>query len=412
MTRRRLDRALCTALGRWPVAAPAARRLAEAPDAAILGALRFARAEGTEPLAIAVLQETIWERLPAALREQCEAHRREAAAYTGLVVRTLHETLDRFDAAGLHAAVFKGPVMAQRLFGHRGRRPGGDIDLLLPSEQIEPAVQLLTADGRYAPRPPFDQADVRAVARAVTVDPVNAADQHPEFDLHRSFAHRWICDLPAGAVWEQTVEVELAGRTVRSVSDPLGALQATLHLAAGGYAWRQAVDLAGWDRVLAPADRAVLQRLARAAGCEGIALHGFELVRAVFGDPAPPGGDPPPPGGDPPPPGGDPPPPGGDPAPHAPAPMPSPSPTARARAALLTDLGAVPAALFVASPLRTGYVRSLVRGLAADRRADALAAMARAVITPNPIDRGRPGAVWRRPFQVAARLVAALGRTA
>lgn len=379
-------RACSVILGRWPVRESDVPRLRRFADRGVplLSALQFAADEGTQPLAIAVLQASIWEALSPRMREGLQELRRAHAAYIAIVVHTQWETIARLAEAGIAALAFKGPAMAWRLFGHHGRRPAGDIDLLLPTDQLEAAVQLLIADGRYGPRPPFDQPAVRAQARSVTVDPIEGADHLPEFDLHRSFAEPWVCALPAAAVREHASVAALGARPVPCVDDVLGALQGAIHLSANGYTWKQAVDLAGWDRVLAAEDRAALQAMAREAGCEGITLHAFELVRAVFGDPKP----------------------------HAPPPLPGPSPTARARAALLRECGAVPEALFTPSPLRTGYVRTLVRNLAADRRTDAVAAMARTLITPNPLDAATPGAWWRRPGQVATRLLRALGHRA
>jgi len=51
-------------------------------------------------------------------------------------LQVLGELLGRFAAAGIPAAVLKGPVLASLVYGDPGLRPMGDLDLLVPMERL------------------------------------------------------------------------------------------------------------------------------------------------------------------------------------------------------------------------------------------------------------------------------------
>ena len=115
------------------------KRLAERLDARGLGALVGTRlmaspgVEAPESFARFVEATTERQRLRAALVES-ESMR---------VWRML-------EGAGIRAAVVKGPLMGERLFGDVGLRRSGDVDLLVRAEEFHAAVGLLEVQGYTA----------------------------------------------------------------------------------------------------------------------------------------------------------------------------------------------------------------------------------------------------------------------
>jgi len=360
-------------------------------DAALRHAtqLRVARQRATElgvgPLADSVLRDAAWDLLPEVDRESIDTATRANAAHVALVVRDLASITARLLSAGIEPVVFKGPVLASQVFGHHRRRPGGDIDLLVEATALDAAVELIREAG-YVERGPA-VAVLRRRQHAVTLDPA-LPGVRPEIDLHFAFTGGWVSQLPQDWRRRWTQSVDLDGLSLRTFTPPLAALHAVLHLAAHGYRFRQAADLAGWDRMLTPAHRLQVRDLAREAGCEGHALHGLTLVRQLWG--APEGA-------------------------AAGSPLPEASATAYARSAFLRDAGAVPAAVMRATPLRNGYIRETLRTLGADQRGRALQGLVRNAFFP-----GREYLQWRygdggaaallaRPFRALARFVRELG---
>ena len=53
--------------------------------------------------------------------------------------------------AGVRSAALKGPLLAEAIYGDPGRRLSSDIDLLVPSEQLQTAVEVVRGLGYLAP---------------------------------------------------------------------------------------------------------------------------------------------------------------------------------------------------------------------------------------------------------------------
>jgi hypothetical protein len=306
---------------------------------------------GVLPVATAVLRATAWDLVSEPLRAALAAAEYQGAAYMARWLDAATGVVRLLEGLGLAPVVVKGAPLAQHLFGHHRRRPTGDLDLLVPVEAVAPAVEALTGVG-YRLRAPTHLPALRPGQHAVTLDPTGGG-LAPEVDLHWAFTEAWVSRLPDGWMGHIGTTV-VEGRTFRAPDALLGTLAAALHLAAHGYELRHALDLAGWDRQLTPAERDALTAFAAEAGAEGHVLRGLELVRELWGDPDP----------------------------HAGPPLPGASERAHARGALLRTLGVTRTSVLRASPLRRPYVRVALRGLGADRRAAALAGMAGQALWP------------------------------
>jgi hypothetical protein len=59
----------------------------------------------------------------------------------------LHSILDQFEDAGVRALPFKGPVLAESAYGDLSLRTFGDLDVLVHSDDVPTAVDILERDG-------------------------------------------------------------------------------------------------------------------------------------------------------------------------------------------------------------------------------------------------------------------------
>lgn len=62
-----------------------------------------------------------------------------------VMLRHLNRLLDELDAAGIRAAVVKGPAVAQA-YAVRSQRPFSDIDILVEDDRLEDAIEVLASD--------------------------------------------------------------------------------------------------------------------------------------------------------------------------------------------------------------------------------------------------------------------------
>ncbi len=93
--------------------------------------------------------------------------------------------------AGIRCAALKGPALSQVLYGDPGRRPSGDIDLLVAQEQLHEAVGVVRKLGYLAPTDYIDEHGLPLLHFAL----LHEDDQLPPVELHwrihwyeRSFA--------------------------------------------------------------------------------------------------------------------------------------------------------------------------------------------------------------------------------
>jgi hypothetical protein len=93
--------------------------------------------------------------------------------------------------AGIRCTALKGPMLSQALYGDPGRRPSGDIDLLVAREQLYDAVEVVRELGYGAPGDYIDKRGLPRLHLALS----HERDQLPPVELHwrihwyeRSFA--------------------------------------------------------------------------------------------------------------------------------------------------------------------------------------------------------------------------------
>lgn len=175
------------------------------------------------------------------------------------------------DGAGIRSLVFKGPALAVQTTGDPAARGGGDIDLLIPPDQVVSAHRVLTSHG-WVLRPGSEVepgtwawGHVLRSFNAFTYDgPAATIDLHwrldPTLDALPDFE----------TVWDRHEVVDVGGVAVPTLGrgDVLG--HTSLHAAKDSFRWmRNLVDLhrlardpRTWDRGTEPLRRLEAEALA------------------------------------------------------------------------------------------------------------------------------------------------------
>lgn len=170
---------------------------------------------------------------PAAVQGAVEAGRRQAALLQAVAARAG----DALAGAGIRSTTLKGPALSEALYGDPGRRPSGDIDLLVAREQLEDAVRVVRGLGYAAPAHEFEDRGLPLLHFTL----VHEREQLPPVELHwrihwyeGEFARdRLLAPEGAGGDWRP------------AASDELVAL--LLYYARDGFlSLRYAADIGAW----------------------------------------------------------------------------------------------------------------------------------------------------------------------
>lgn len=197
------------------------------------------------PRILEAVGETASARFDEEVAASVEAIRRQDTLFM-LICERLLETLR---AAGIPAALLKGPALGERLYGEPGRRASSDIDLLVPVERLGEAVEIVSGLGYAPPTDPLEENGRPLLHFAM----LHGQGELPSVELHwriHWYEDRFARDrlLPPTATdrdWQPERADELAALLLYYARDGLSSL-------------RQATDLGTWwDRFgaeLAPGD--------------------------------------------------------------------------------------------------------------------------------------------------------------
>lgn len=185
--------------------------------------------------------------LSAELRRRFREFERPHVLRTLSMVDELIRIGDAFAAGGLRFVTFKGPILAQQLYGGVSQREYADIDLLVPPEEAAMARAEL---GRLGYRNAQGDADFvetfLARQRQVALE---RPGFEPAIDLHWAFSgHSLPFPVAAGEVWSQLGQASLGGRAIPTLS----AEDLALLLAGHGTkeAWHNLVWVADFARLV------------------------------------------------------------------------------------------------------------------------------------------------------------------
>jgi Uncharacterised nucleotidyltransferase len=186
---------------------------------------------------------------------------------------------DSLDADGVAAIAIKGPTLAMAAYGDLALRVFSDLDVMVHQADLARAAGILARIGYTS-----SAYDETAIASGFFPDvALNFAREDSIVDLHWRLAPSYFPFAPEGEqLWQQTVEIELPGRRIRS----LGPRDAILFQACHGskHGWTTLAhicDFAGLLAVSTPADLDGLADEARRIGSLRMVLLGADLAHSL-----------------------------------------------------------------------------------------------------------------------------------
>ena len=246
--------------------------------------LAAAERHGLLPLLYTHLKANAADLVPAAsmetLRRLFEENLARAMSLTG----TLHKVVALLASRDVVAIPYKGPVVAQQLYGNLALRPFADLDLLIRHRDVPCAARLLLESDFHAES--GCAIEWSALAEAPTAGQfVFVAEDGALVELHSERTLRHF-PRPLDIEWlfANATTVSLAGRDVRTLAPDRLLLALAVHGAKDFWAQLKWIcDIAELFRATPSLDWTALWSDARRFGCERMLLLALRLAQDLLG---------------------------------------------------------------------------------------------------------------------------------
>lgn len=231
----------------------------------------------------AALSGELRDYVPDEVFAQLEGQVQENARRNLLLTARLLKLLALFDAKGVKAVPFKGPLLALSAYGDSSMRQFVDLDLLVRPEDVPRARRLLVSQG-YTPQFSLTDAQESKLVKFRNEHTFSHEGEGVLVDLHWTLSPRWLhAEADEGGVWARLDSTTVAGRQIPT----LAASDLILFLCAHGskHCWSQlgmTYDLATLLSARAP-DWPTLFREARRQGSTRMLLLGLHMASTLFG---------------------------------------------------------------------------------------------------------------------------------
>ena len=291
MVPRSVEAELVLACARLDLAPDDRGRILQLLDAGVDWALAIAIADGNGvlPLVARHLLALPDGVLPKALLVELWGRHEFAARRKRAMARELLQILELFDANGVEAIPYKGPALAESLYGDVALREFGDLDILLRPRDVLRAKALLQARG-YVPEYPLEPAVEAAFLRSsaqyhlvMVHEERGMVELHwktdPDFQVERIADERW---------WSSLQRAPFGEGTVRRFSPEETLLILCVH--GSKHYWNALgwlVDVAEWLRQHPRTDWGWIAQGAQSLGCSRRVELGLLLAQNLLGAPLP-----------------------------------------------------------------------------------------------------------------------------
>lgn len=193
----------------------------------------------------------------------------------------LLRVLDALDVAGIRTIPFKGPLLAETLYGDRALRTSRDLDLLVDLADRDRAIAVLNDLG-YRGQTRLRPHLLHRYYDTDGEEILFAKDRHP-VEPHWAFAPAtFVAELDMAGIWDRAVTVPFAGRAVLCLSPEDNLMALCLHGSKEKW-WRLScvVDVARFIGRNPELDWPAMLARAREAGVLRMVLLGLALARDV-----------------------------------------------------------------------------------------------------------------------------------
>ena len=262
------------------------RELAAALDWESL--LRAAETQGVEPLVCWHLSESAPESVPGRLRERLRARFALHARSNLLLAGELVRILGRLEAAGITVLAYKGPVLAETLYGNLALREFSDLDILLEPQGVLRAQETLVGVG-YRASLELSARQQAAYLRSGCEMAFVSRDGAIMVELHWRIAPRHFCaEPPASEFLARAQWGSVGGAQVRTLGPEDLLLALSLHAAKHlwhGLGW--ICDISELLRAFPALDWAAVEGRAQKLGLRRLLYLPLQLASELLGAPLP-----------------------------------------------------------------------------------------------------------------------------
>lgn len=178
---------------------------------------------------------------PLAQRYQTNVHK------SLLVARELIRILDALNALSLDVLPYKGPALAEAIYGDLALRQAGDIDLLVRPQDF-PRIKDVVRDLGYWPHAPLTPPQEHAYLRSGYECPFDSAAGRNLLEIQWAFQPRFYSvDADLDGLFQRAVPINVAGRATKTLS--LEDLLIVLSVHAAKHAWERLIWLCDIARI-------------------------------------------------------------------------------------------------------------------------------------------------------------------
>lgn len=227
--------------------------------------------------------------VPVAVQNALTARRHAARMRERVMADAVHSLLTRFEAAGVEAIPYKGPVLAAQVYGDPALRPCSDLDFLVPEAQVLAVKALLLAEGYESQHRFADAAEEAARLRTDCEYNFVRTSDRLLVEIHWRFRpESFPFPIDLDALWSRRQTTLLGGVPVPTLALEDSLLLLCVHGAK--HCWERMLwvcDIAEIVRTAPALNWEEITAQAAHLGCERILLLGLLLARDLLEAPVP-----------------------------------------------------------------------------------------------------------------------------
>lgn len=250
--------------------------------------IAIAQTQGVLPLVYEVLRQQAWSSVSPAHQARLEAARHEQLRHNFRLLTGLRRLLSEFEQKQIPVLPFKGPILAEFLYGNVGLRQMRDLDLLLHPQDVPRTHELLWAQGYQE----YDRLTPTQRQQRFQNNYENALF-HPQtglqIDLHWGIVPRYYaCQLQPEELFQRAQTILFHGQPCLRLCPEDQLLLLCLNgLKDGWFELQRLCDVAAHRQQYPELNWLALLQRARAKDGDRAIILGLMLTHTVLGSPLP-----------------------------------------------------------------------------------------------------------------------------
>jgi hypothetical protein len=248
-----------------------------------LKATDLASGHGLSPVLISQVQLHVAARVPERVRLYLIERFRAHTITNFELTKELLEILSLLEKGGVDALAFKGPVLAQQLYGDLSLREFVDVDILVPATHASTVIALLAAKG-FEPQFILTPQQFARFQRSSSHMGLYHAARRVLVEVHWALLTPGYTFSPVvPMVWDSVQSVSIAGRSIKTFSSETQLLFSCLHQAKHNWSrlgWL--MDLAVLIQQSLTMDWQQIQKRAGSFGTARMIRVSLRLVQLLF----------------------------------------------------------------------------------------------------------------------------------